>query len=309
MMKTLGQLFAVCLLICSTTLLADCQTQLAEIDKRLAKNSNAQSAMLQGLRLMRDQGAEFCRSGDEISAKDTFNSITAMFTLFESKVVAKQASKPASQHLETPLPKVTPSLEEMVRVAKPQSGLTPYVVVTSAHVADRLNWNGLRRLTATNYSNRWDDLSMVDSCLWISADELAKRLGLSVQLTATNSDFQCKYRVKLPNGKGGVLLSLYVEFHQQSQNTRNAESRLSEGPASRQFSPFNLSVDDLNVYVNKRSRYLYVFPKNGQTLWRIGYKAPYGLKDIYQPSSNAGIDQHIGSVFVRMIVEKFASRL
>mgnify|MGYP000545440486 CR=1 FL=1 len=150
---------------------------------------------------------------------------------------------------------------------------------------------------------------MIHSCLWVSADELASRLGLAVQLTTTFSDFQCKYRVKLENGNGGALMSLYVEFYQQSKDARDAESRLSKGAASRQFTHFNPGVDDLNVYVNKSSKYLYVFPENGQSLWRIGYKAPYGLADVYKPKNNTEIEQHIGVVFVRMLVEKFSEQL
>ena len=137
MLKYLNIVVAISYLVFSTSLWADCRTQLEAIDKRLADSSNAQLPMLQGLRLMRDQGENFCKSGDEIRATDAFNSISAMLKLFESNNTRPQAAIQSTKQKPVAAVEALPTLEEMVRDAAPQSSLTPYVVVTkSAAVAN-----------------------------------------------------------------------------------------------------------------------------------------------------------------------------
>lgn len=66
---------------------------------------------------------------------------------------------------------------------------------------------------------------------------------------------------------------------------------------------------DLNVYVNKKGKYLYAFPRDGRTYWVIRYKPSYGMEDIYRPKAGSAIDREIGPLFMKLLVEKYGGRL
>jgi len=184
--------------------------------------------------------------------------------------------------------------------------LLPYVVVTDPDEAQSLNWAALRKRAGTDYPNRWDDLTLVDSCLWIPPKELEERLGLTARLDAKRIDFQCKYRVHLPNGDSTVVLSVYVELHSEEQARKN-ELGFSEGVSGRQFTPFDPGAKDLKVYVNEKSKYLYVFPSGGRTMWRLGYRGDSVDRERFNRES--GIPPDLGPRFMQLLVEKYGGRL
>ena len=39
------------------------------------------------------------------------------------------------------------------------------------------------------------------------------------------------------------------------------------------------------------------------------YGVSYGMEGVYEPGANAGIEKDIGPVFMKMLVEKYGSRL
>ncbi len=79
--------------------------------------------------------------------------------------------------------------------------------------------------------------------------------------------------------------------------------------SGRQFTSVDVGADDLNVYVHKRSMYLYAFPKDGRSYWRLGYKPTYGMDDVYQPPEGSGIEQEVGPRFMTLLVKKYGERL
>jgi tetratricopeptide (TPR) repeat protein len=184
--------------------------------------------------------------------------------------------------------------------------LLPYVVVTDPDKAATVDWAALRKQAGTRYPSRWDDLTLVDSCLWISPEELQERLGLTARLDAKKIDFQCKYRVHLSNGDSTVVLSVYAELHSAEQARKN-ELSFSEGISGSQFTPFYPGASDLKVYVNEKSKYLYVFPSGGRTMWRLGYRGDSVDPERFRRES--GLDPDLGPRFLRLLVEKYGGRL
>ena len=184
--------------------------------------------------------------------------------------------------------------------------LLPYVVVTDPDEATSVDWEALRKRAGTDYPSRWDDLTLVDSCLWIPPEELEERLGLTARLDAKKIDFQCKYRVHLSNGDSTVVLSVYVELHSAEQARKN-ELGFSEGVSGRQFTPFDPGASDLKVYVNEKSKYLYVFPSGGRTMWRLGYRGDSVDPERFRRES--GLAPNLGPRFLELLVEKYGGRL
>ena len=289
--------------LASSTAYADCTDELATIDRQLAEAALDQPQLTQVLQQIRNQGAAACEAGNESSAGANFTSISMMLELQAQqgiRVSAEPVSETQAPAKAAPAAKPTP---------KGGSGLLPYVVVHDPEGIATLDWPDLRKSAATNYPSRWDDLTLVDSCLWISPDELADYLGLTARLSASSADFQCKYRVHLPNGNSGVFLSVYVELHPDTKYPREAEAGFASGPASMQFTPFDPGTADLKVYLHKKSRYLYAFPANGRSYWRLGYKPSYGLDGVYTPPAGSGIEQDVGPRFLKLLVEKYGGQL
>ena len=186
--------------------------------------------------------------------------------------------------------------------------LLPYVVVTDPAEVAALDWAELRKRAGTSYPSRWDDLTLVDSCLWITPEELQKHLGLEYEVTAKRSDFQCKYRVHFPDGQTDVLLSVYVERYASAEKMRENEYEFSEGFPRLQFTPFDPGTPDLHVYLQNKSRYLYAFPADGVTMWRLGYKgSPLYTDWLSQPEG--GVEKDIGAQYLQLLVVKYNGRL
>jgi hypothetical protein len=229
-----------------------------------------------------------------------------MQALLDARKPHQSASKPAQPSAEQ---KPAPSEER----PQPQGGgdsLLPYVVVRDPAAVDSLDWDALRKEAGTDYPSRWDDLTLVDSCVWISPKELEEHLGLSARLTSKRIDYQCKYWVHFPNGDSTVLLQVYVEYHPKAETVLENKRGFSEGVSGRQFTPFDPGAADLEVYVHRKGKYLYAFPRDGVTMWRIGYKGAGPERDrFYQPKGDAGIDQDLGPRFLRLLVDKYEGRL
>jgi len=72
-------------------------------------------------------------------------------------------------------------------------------------------------------------------------------------------------------------------------------------------SPCTSSFTALEVYVHKKSKYLYVFPRGGRTMWRLGYRGD--LVDPERFNREAGIPPDLGPRFMQLLVEKYGGRL
>lgn len=284
---------------------ANCTHELAAIDSQLAAAAVEQPQLTQVLQQLRDQGAAACKAGDETSAGANFMSVTMMLEL-----QARQGlpSPPAPADESRPQAPARPA-QATAPDASGGSGLLPLVVENDPQNVDAIDWPSLRQSAGTHYPSRWDDLTLVNSCLWISPEELAEHLDLKAKLTVSYSDFQCKYRAHLANGSSGVFLSLYIELHPDTKYPRESEQGFASGAPSIQFTPFDAGAPDLNVYVHKKSHYLYAFPANGRSYWRIGYKPPYGLDGVYLPPAGSGIEEEVGPRFMQLLVEKYAGQL
>ena len=195
---------------------------------------------------------------------------------------------------------------------KDADDLLPYVIVTDPGEMATLDFDELRTRAGTAYPSRWDDLTLVDSCLWISPETLEKHLGVSEPLSAVRSDFQCKYRVRTPDGYADetVMMQVYVERHPTSEIVREKKRSFTEGVSVRQFTPFDAGASDLEVYVHHKGKYLYAFPRDGRTMWRIGYMGEGPERDkFYEPDGEAGMEQGFGPRYIRLLVETYGGRL
>jgi hypothetical protein len=186
----------------------------------------------------------------------------------------------------------------------------PRVVIGDPDEAASIDWATIRRQSGADYPSRWDDLTLLDSCLWIAPAELEERLGLTARLTAKKEGSQCKYRVRFPGEDGPVILSVYAELYRSAEDMRESERSFSTGISGQQFTNFDAGAEDLHVYVHRKGRYLYVFPREGRTKWRIGYLGRGPERDrFYRPEGEEGIAQDLGPRFLRLLVEKYGSQL
>lgn len=157
----------------------------------------------------------------------------------------------------------------------------------------------------TDFVNRWDRLSQKEVCAWLSADEVEKKLGLTVALQQRQQPSRCDFVFKQANGRSERMFSLYVELHDSKSSVREAERGVSEGFTGSLFEPYDPGAADLHVYVSKKSNYLYAFPQDGMTLWRLEFNS--------DPSEDVDADQsadkHPGKRFVRLLVQTHAETL
>jgi hypothetical protein len=186
----------------------------------------------------------------------------------------------------------------------------PRVVIRDPDEAASIDWERLRGLSGAGYPSRWDDLTLLDSCLWIAPAELGEKLGLTAGLTARKEGSQCKYRARFPEEDGPVVLSIYAELYRSAEDMRESERSFSTGVSGQQFTPFDAGAEDLRVYVHRKGRYLYVFPRDGRTKWRIGYLGRGPERDrFYRPEGEEEIAQDLGPRFMCLLVEKYGSQL
>jgi hypothetical protein len=245
--------------------------------------------------LQADPGHEHARSQLDRIARE-HPEVPDLSSAGERRQPAATDPEPAGDDDDAAAAKATP--DRPARKPGPENDLLPYVLVADPDEVDSLDWEALRQRAGTDYPSRWDDLTLVDSCLWISPEELREYLGLSERLTAKRADFQCKYWVHDPNGESEVALQIYVERHATTKRVREIEADFSERFPSRQFTPLDPGARDLKAYVNNKGTYLYVFPENGITMWRIGYKP-----------RNVALRLGLGPRFLQLLVQKYADHL
>jgi len=194
--------------------------------------------------------------------------------------------------------------------AQRRGGLLPRVLVTSNKEAQSIDWDALRRRAGSDYPSRWDDLTLLDTCLWLSAAEVKEHLGLSVRVTSRTEDYQCKYRVHLADGDAPLILSLHVELHNDADYPRESKTTLSTGIGAMQYKAFDVDADDLTVLVHHKGKSLYVFPRDGRSYWRLGYMGQTPQRDtFYSPPAVSGVARDIGPRFMQLLVAKFTGQL
>jgi hypothetical protein len=190
--------------------------------------------------------------------------------------------------------------------AQPPSEISlPEPVIDTPAAAASIDWAAVRAEAGTDYPSRWDDLTLVDSCLWATPEELAEHLGIGVPIMTRRVDFQCRYYV----GNYNVFLHVYVEVHATAETVREAEYNFSEGFGRLQFTAMDPGASDLHVYVSTGSNYLYAFPENGRTQWRIQYlRAGPELEALNGPTDGEVLER-IGPRFMQLLVEKYGGQL
>jgi len=99
--------------------------------------------------------------------------------------------------------------------------------------------------------------------------------------------------VSATSPRKGVLATA-VRCKDSADKARENELGFSEGISGRQFTPFDSGAPDLGVYVNKKGKYLYVFPRNGRTMWRLGYRGSAIEQEREQIYRESGIDPDLG---------------
>ncbi len=152
-----------------------------------------------------------------------------------------------------------------------------------------------------DFANRWDQLSQKKVCTWLSAGEVEEKLGLTVTLQQQQQPSRCDFVYKEANGRQKRMFSLYVELHPTEASVRQAERNVSEGFTGSLFEPYDPGAADLHVYISKKSNYLYAFPQDGMTLWRLEFNP--------DPSAGASADINPGKRFVRLLVQNHSDSL
>jgi hypothetical protein len=271
-------LFIVCILIALLPLRArgGCREEIAEVDVKLASEAldeNARNAVGQ----FRDQAASLCERGHEATALQALGIIRTMLSQVEPD---RSAGSKASSHAMQPEPAIRAEPEPVQSDAR------------------------------RTFPNRWDKLSQVDYCQWLTADELAGELTFHVPLECRKTPSGFRYELVDPGGDRPVAFMLIVEVHPGQESVRSAESGLSEGFAKRFFTPFDAGTPDLNVYVSTKGYYLYAFPAGGLTLWRLEYLEESPERDkYYSPSPGRSGNADLGPRFIEMLVDKYGNRL
>ncbi len=162
-----------------------------------------------------------------------------------------------------------------------------------------------------DYPSRWDRLARTNVCDWLTAGEIEQGLGLGTSLELRGNAARCEYVFQLPNGRSERAFSLYVEIHDQIETVREAELSMTEGFSASLFTPFDSGAADLNVYVSKKGTYLYVFPQNGTTLWRLEYlKESPEHEALYGPvTGSIPGPEGLGSQLLTLLVRTYDGRL
>jgi hypothetical protein len=178
-----------------------------------------------------------------------------------------------------------------------------------------LNWAAIRPESGKRHASRWDNLTLLDHCYWLTANAVETGLGLLHPIEFRRVETRCQYRFRSPQGPKGWtsrILSLYVEVHADPANVREAEARLSQGLTGGGFQLFETGAPDLHVYVSRTGDYLYVFPENGITLWRLGYleDSPEN-RTLYttMPSRPGAPTRDLGRRFMQLLVDTYKDRL
>jgi hypothetical protein len=254
---------------------AACQETLAEVDRKLA-SAEIDAGLRPAIQQFRDQGAEACAQGHEPTAMQTLQIVSMMLdrVAAEQEEAARRAAPP-------PPPPPPPPIEEQLASGRAE------------------------------FPNRWDKLSQLGFCQWLTTDELERELDFHAPLSCrdTGKGFVIESAVDGDSWPEQVFM-LIVEVHPTQETVRRAETNTSEGFSTKLFTPFDAGTPELHVYLANRGHYLYAFPAGGLTLWRLEYLRPGPKRDRYylaSPGRSGSAD--LGPRFMEMLVDKYADRL
>ncbi len=277
-------------------------------DVYMAQDAAPLAAALYQQALQADPGNEYAKRQLELATKQ------AAAGPFMIPAPPQQPKKPAAPVRNEPPLIVIP------KGPRGGSGLLPYVVVTDLEASRSIDWPSLRARANRHYVNRWDDLTLVDACLWIPPQELRKELGIEGRITARYVDHQCKFwvhatdankerMIKTLGAESTLLLQINVELHDSAEYPRGALEGMTDKIGRMQYTPFDLTPD-LVVLVHHKAKHLYVYPKGGRTMWRIGYKAPGDERDLfYSPKGKTDVENNLGMLYMQLLVRKYNGQI
>lgn len=275
-------------------------------DVYMAQNAAPVAAALYQQALQADPGNDYAKRQLEAATKQ--NSAYP----YQIPVPSSQPKKPAAAvRVESPL---------IVIPKGPRGGsqLLPYVIVTDLGASRSIDWSSLRARAGQNYVNRWDDLTLVDACLWIPPQELREIFGIDGRITARYTDHQCKFWVhatdankeqmlKATGAESTLFLQINVELHDSAEYPRGALEGMT---GSMQYTQFDVGASDLVVLTHHKAKHLYVYPKDGRTMWRLGYKAQGVERDLfYDPTDKTGVGNNLGMRYLQLLVKKYGGQL
>lgn len=254
---------------------AACADKLADVDRKLASteiDANIRNAVVQ----FRDQGAAACEQGHEPTAMQTLGIVEMML----DRLVAEQAEQ-ARRAAPPPPPPPAPSIDDQLAAAR------------------------------KDFPSRWDKLSDVSFCQWLTTDELERELSFKAPLSCRETRQGFSIEASLPGDSWPEqIFMLIVEVHPGQETVREAEANTSEGFSTRLFTPFDAGTPEVHVYLANKGHYLYAFPAGGLTLWRLEYLPPGEKRDrYYSPSPGRSGSGDLGARFMEMLVEKYRGRL
>lgn len=251
-----------------------CKEKLASVDTQLA-STEFDAPVKNAVQQFRDQAAALCDQGHEATAMQTLQIVDMMLT----QVAAEQATQERRAAPATPPPSA--SIEEQL----------------SAGRAD--------------FPNRWDKLSQLNFCQWLTTEELERELSFHAPLScrSTRKGFKIETSVE-GDSWPEVIYMLIVEVHPGQETVRRAEVNTSEGFSKKLFTPFDAGTPELHVYLANKGHYLYAFPAGGLTLWRLEYLRPGPKRDrYYSPSPGRSGNADLGPRFLEMLVDKYKNKL
>ena len=271
------KLLFVAALACGLPMLAqaDCRETLAEVDARLAA-TEVDASIRGAVQQFRDQGADACAKGSEPTAMQVLGLVSMML----DQVEAEQAEAARRAAPPPPPPPPTPVAEQLASAR-------------------------------ADFPNRWDKLTDVDFCQWLTTDELAKELEFRAPLSCrkTKHGFVMTASVEGDSWPEQVFM-LITEVHPTQETVREAEANTTDDFSQKLFTPFNAGASDLHVYLANRGHYLYAFPSGGLTLWRLEYLRPGEKRDrYYVPSPGRSGNPDLGPRFMELLVAKYGSKL
>ncbi len=252
---------------------AACKEKLAQVDEQLA-TTELDASIKTAVQQFRDQAASMCDQGHEPTA----NQVLQMVDMMLAQASAEQSA-------------------EVKKAAPPPA---PVPVPVEKQLA-----------ASVDFPNRWDKLSKVDACQWLTIDELEKALTFHSPLACrkTRKGFIIETSIE-GDDYPAVPFMLIIEVHPGQKTVRKAEADVSEGFATKLFTPFDAGTSEVNVYLSNKGHYLYAFPVGGLSLWRLQYLKPSAERDkYYSPSPGRSGNPDLGPRFMEMLVDKFADRL
>lgn len=247
---------------------ADCTQRIDALDQRL-KSSPPDARVASIVTEVRKRAVDLCMAGQEAAAMQTLQ-----------------------------------MLEGMLRAPHAESSQQPEE--PAGPVLNDTDYTGGHQPVARKSSNPWDALSGRQICDWLPADEIEEAFGLAVELRIQRNHWQCNYRFLMPNGYSATAFIFYVEPHDNANYPREAETRMSTGFIGTQFERFDPGTPLLHGYNSVRAPYLYVYPTDGITMWKLDFLKDSPEKDVMFGS--APQPPNLGKAFLTLLIDKYRDR-